>query len=80
MTSEDLKQRTKNFAPETARFSIQWEHSIDNKANYSAVRRAGPKADFINKLKIVEGNGMKACFSRNYWLNATSVKKTPFKN
>lgn len=68
MTSEDMKQRTKSFAFETARFIMQLEYSIVNKAysnqlircssslgaNYRAVRRAKSKADFINKLKIVE--------------------------
>ena len=64
-----MKQCTKSFAFETARFIMQLEYSIVNKAysnqlircsssvgaNYRAVRRAKSKADFINKLKIVEG-------------------------
>lgn len=68
MTKEQLKRRTKLFAIETAKLLVALPYSIINKnysnqlirssssvgANYRAALRAKSKADFINKLKIVE--------------------------
>jgi four helix bundle protein len=68
MNAEQMKQRTKAFAIDTAQFILSLNYTVVNKAysnqlircsssvaaNYRAVRRAKSKADFINKLKIVE--------------------------
>ena len=68
MNAEQMRQRTKDFAIKTAQFILMLDYTIVNKtysnqlircsssvaANYRAVRRAKSKADFINKLKIVE--------------------------
>jgi four helix bundle protein len=68
MDAEELKKRTKQFAIDVGKLTIQLERSDLNRnysnqiirasssvaANYRAVRRAKSKADFINKLKIVE--------------------------
>jgi hypothetical protein len=39
MTGEDMKQRTKNFAFETAQFIMQLEYSVVNKAYSSQLIR-----------------------------------------
>lgn len=63
-----MKRRTKQFAINVGRLTIQLEKNDLNRnygnqiirssssvaANYRSVRRAKSKADFINKLKIVE--------------------------
>ena len=68
MDAEDIKRRTKKFAIDTGRLTLQLERNDLNRnycnqiirssssvaANYRAARRAKSKADFINKLKIVE--------------------------
>ena len=68
MNSEALKNRTKKFAVDTARFceSLRPTYSLlaytkqlircssSVGANYRAACRAKSTADFINKLKIVE--------------------------
>lgn len=68
MNAEQMKQRTKAFAIDTAQFILSLNFTVVNKAysnqpircsssvaaNYRAVRRAKSKADFINKLKIAE--------------------------
>ncbi|MCH6234835.1 four helix bundle protein [Cognataquiflexum rubidum] len=64
----EMKQRTKQFAIDVWRLCSQLPHSREYNsfvnqlircsssvaANYRAVSRAKSKADFINKLKIVE--------------------------
>ncbi len=68
MDAEELKKRTKQFAIDVGKLTIQLERNDLNRnysnqiirssssvaANYRATRRAKSKADFINKLKIVE--------------------------
>jgi len=68
MNAEEMKDRTKGFAISIARLTESIQDSTINKpyksqiirasssvgANYRAARRAKSKADFINKLKIVE--------------------------
>lgn len=68
MTAEEMKQRTKLFAIHVGHLTLKLEKTDLNRnysnqiirssssvaANYRAVRRAKSKADFINKLKIVE--------------------------
>ena len=68
MTKEELKQRTKKFAIDSARLVLSLPFNVVNKnysdqlnraassvgANYRATLRAKSTADFINKLKIVE--------------------------
>ena len=68
MTKEELKQRTKKFAIDSARLVLSLPYNVVNKnysdqlnraassvgANYRATLRAKSTADFINKLKIVE--------------------------
>ena len=68
MTKEELKQRTKKFAVDSAHLILLLPYNVVNKnysdqlcrasssvgANYRAALRAKSTADFINKLKIVE--------------------------
>jgi len=68
MTKEELLLRTKNYAIANARLVLSIPSNIVNRnyadqlnrssssvgANYRAACRAKSKADFINKLKIVE--------------------------
>ena len=68
MDAEEMKRRTKKFAVDIGHLILQLEKNDINRnycnqlirssssvaANYRAVRRAKSKADFINKLKIVE--------------------------
>jgi len=68
MNAEEMKKRTKQFAIEVGHFIFDLPKNDLNRnysnqlircsssvgANYRAVRRAKSKADFINKLKIVE--------------------------
>jgi len=68
MDAEELKRRTKQFAIDVGKLTLRLEKNDLNRnysnqiirasssvaANYRAVRRAKSKADFINKLKIVE--------------------------
>ena len=68
MNAEEMKARTKKFAIDIGHLilSLDWNDINRNysnqlircsssvAANYRAVRRAKAKADFINKLKIVE--------------------------
>jgi four helix bundle protein len=68
MDAEEMKRRTKNFAINAGHLISQFDRNDLNRnysnqlircsssvaANYRAVRRAKSKADFINKLKIVE--------------------------
>lgn len=68
MDAEDIKKRTKQFAINVGRLTLSLERNDLNRnycnqiirssssvaANYRASRRAKSKADFINKLKIVE--------------------------
>lgn len=68
MDSEEMKKRTKKFAINVARLTQKIPDTAVNRvykgqvirsgssaaANYRASRRAKSKADFINKLKIVE--------------------------
>ena len=68
MTSEEMKSRTKKFAMEAGKLTLELDKTDINRnysnqlircsssvaANYRAARRAKSKADFINKLKIVE--------------------------
>lgn len=68
MDSEEMKRRTKMFAINIARLTQKLPDTLENRiykgqiirssssagANYRASRRAKSKADFVNKLKIVE--------------------------
>jgi len=68
MNAEEMKRRTKQFALNVGHLVLQLERNDLNRnynnqiirssssvgANYRGVRRAKSKADFINKLKIVE--------------------------
>ncbi len=68
MDAEEMKRRTKSFAINTGHLTSLMDRNDLNRnycnqlircsssvaANYRAVRRAKSKADFINKLKIVE--------------------------
>jgi four helix bundle protein len=68
MTKEEMILRTKNYALANARLVLSLPNTIVNRnyadqlnrsasstgANYRAACRAKSKADFINKLKIVE--------------------------
>ena len=68
MNAEEMKRRTKQFAIDVGHFIMDLPKNDLNRnyanqlircsssvgANYRAVRRAKSKADFINKLKIVE--------------------------
>ena len=68
MNAEEMKQRTKAFAINVGRLTELLPNTDINRpykaqiirssssvgANYRAARRAKSKADFINKLKIVE--------------------------
>jgi four helix bundle protein len=68
MDAEEMKRRTKAFAINVAKLTQKLPDNTVNKiykgqiirssssagANYRASRRAKSKADFINKLKIVE--------------------------
>jgi four helix bundle protein len=68
MNAEEMKRRTKQFSIDVGHLVIQLERNDLNRnynnqiirssssvgANYRSVRRAKSKADFINKLKIVE--------------------------
>ena len=68
MNAEEMKRRTKQFSIDVGHLVLQLERTDLNRnynnqiirssssvgANYRAVRRAKSKADFINKLKIVE--------------------------
>src|SRR5215469_4239420 len=68
MTKEDLKLRTKKYAIANAKLVLEIPMNIVNRnyldqlnrsassvgANYRAACRGKSKADFINKLKIVE--------------------------
>lgn len=68
MNAKEKKLRTKQFAIAIGHLTISLEKNDINKnycnqiirssssvaANYRAVRRAKSKADFINKLKIVD--------------------------
>jgi four helix bundle protein len=68
MNAEEMKRRTKQFSIDVGHLVMQLERNDLNRnynnqiirssssvgANYRAVRRAKSKADFINKLKIVE--------------------------
>jgi four helix bundle protein len=70
MDSEEMKRRTKMFAINIAKLARKLPDTTVNRiykgqiirsasstgANYRASRRAKSKADFINKLKIVENN------------------------
>ena len=68
MNKEELKNRFKSYALQTAFFVLKLPHNIVNKnyadqlnrsassaaANYRAALRGKSSADFINKFKIVE--------------------------
>lgn len=68
MTREELKERFKQYAIQVAIFVLKLPNNVVNKsfsdrlnrsaasaaANYRAAIRAKSKADFLNKLKIVE--------------------------
>jgi four helix bundle protein len=68
MNAEELKKRTKQFVVDVGKLTLRLEKNDLNRnysnqiihtsssvtANYRAVRRSKSKADFINKLKIVE--------------------------
>ena len=68
MNAEEMKARTKRFAINIGHLTLSLDVNSINRAytnqiirssssvaaNYRAVRRAKSKADFINKLKIVE--------------------------
>ena len=68
MTKEELKERFKQYAIQVAIFVLKLPYNVVNKsfsdqlnrsaasatANYRAAIRAKSKADFLNKLKIVE--------------------------
>jgi four helix bundle protein len=68
MTKEELQQRTKSYSIANARLVLSLPNNLVNRnysdqlnrsasstgANYRAACRAKSKADFINKLKIVE--------------------------
>ncbi|HSZ87199.1 MAG TPA: four helix bundle protein [Puia sp.] len=68
MNAEEMKRRTKQFSIDVGHLVLQLERTDLNRnynnqtirssssvgTNYRAVRRAKSKADFINKLKIVE--------------------------
>jgi len=72
----EMKQRTKQFAIDVWRLCSKLPHSREYNsfvnqlircsssvaANYRAVTRAKSKADFINKLKIVEEEGDESQF------------------
>lgn len=72
----EMKQRTKRFAIDVWRLCSELPHSREFNsyvnqlircsssvaANYRAVGRAKSKADFINKLKIVEEEGDESQF------------------
>ncbi len=68
MNAEEMKLRTKQFSIDVGHLTLTLDRNDINRnysnqiirssssvgANYRAVRRAKSKADFINKLKIVE--------------------------
>jgi four helix bundle protein len=68
MTTEEMRQRTKQFAIDCGHLGLSLEINSVNRAygnqlirssssvgaNYRATRRAKSNADFINKFKIVE--------------------------
>ncbi len=68
MNAEEIKSRTKQFAIDCGRLTMELAKNDINRnylnqlirssasvaANYRAVRRAKSRADFINKLKITE--------------------------
>ena len=76
MDAEEMKRRTKLFAINVARLTQKLPDTQINKAykgqiirssssvgaNYRASRRAKSKADFINKLKIVEEEADESLF------------------
>jgi len=76
MDKEEFKRRTKQFAINVARFCKTLPYDpiirsyIDNlvrasasvAANYRAACRAKSKADFINKMRIVEEEGDESMF------------------
>jgi four helix bundle protein len=93
MTSEELKGRTKLFAIKTARLIQELNQSNINRAycaqlvrssssvgaNYRAARRAKSRADFINKLKIVEEELDESQFFLELLLEFNSRKSTELK-
>jgi len=81
MTKDELLLRTKNYAIANARLVLNIPNNIVNRnyadqlnrsassvgANYRSACRAKSKADFINKLKIVEEELDETLFLWNYW-------------
>jgi len=75
---EQLEKRTKNFALRIIRLSSSLPNSIEGKviknqitksgtsigANYREANKARSSADFMNKIKISEGEANETC----YWL------------
>ena len=82
MTQEELKKRTKKFTIDVILHLRKFDKSIENEvvkkqliksassvgANYRACCRAKSKADFINKIKIVEEEADESLF----WLEVMS--------
>ncbi len=76
MDAEEIKKRTKQFAVDVGRLTLLLEKNDINRnnsnqiiragssvgANYRASGRAKSKADFINKLKIVEEESDESLF------------------
>src|SRR5436305_11582251 len=90
MNAEDMKQRTKQFAIDVGHFILNLPKNDLNRnysnqlirssssvgANYRAVRRAKSKADFINKLKIVEEELDESLYFLEMLLEFNSEQKT----
>lgn len=82
MELEQLKNRFKNFAIQIILFSRELPKNVECKtiqgqvirsatstgANYRAASRAKSKADFINKLKIVEEEMDETMYWLEFWL------------
>jgi four helix bundle protein len=89
MNADEMKLRTKQFAIDVGKFIISLDKNDINRnyanqiirssssvgANYRAVRRAKSKADFINKLKIVEEELDETLFFLELFLEFNSNKK-----
>ncbi|WP_367186202.1 four helix bundle protein [Mucilaginibacter sp.] len=83
MNRQELLSRTKQYAIANARLVLSIPVNMVNRnycdqlarsasstgANYRVACRAKSKADFINKLKIVEEELDEQCFSWSFWLN-----------
>ncbi len=89
MNAEEMKLLTKQFAIDVGKFVLSLNNNnLDRNysnqiirssssvaANYRAVRRAKSKADFINKLKIVEEELDESLFFLELILEFNQTKK-----